>query len=149
LEIRNQYYYLCSIQLVLYYMKNKKELSEQLLEAWEETHKKGQLTLWIFLALRSGPKYVSEIKSFIETNTAQTIICEEQSLYRALRKFQVIEMAGFNPGKGDGGPDRKYYFITPMGEDILDRFIERNIRLFFKPEIESLMTRKQQNQTKS
>ncbi|HBB91074.1 MAG TPA: hypothetical protein DC042_05005 [Bacteroidales bacterium] len=128
-------------------MKNKKELSEQLLEAWEETHKKGQLTLWIFLALRDGPKYVSEIKSFIETRTGQTIICEEQSLYRALRKFQQVEMTGFTPGKGQGGPDRKYYYITPMGEDILDRFVERNIRLFFLPEIESLMKRKPTQQS--
>lgn len=124
-------------------MKNKKELSGQLLEAWEETHKKGQLTLWIFLALRDGPKYVSEIKTFIEVNTGQTIICEEQSLYRALRKFQLVEMTAFNPGRGDGGPDRKYYYITPMGEDILDQFIERNIRLFFRPEVENLMSRKQ------
>lgn len=143
MEIQNQYCYLCSIHLVLYYMKNKKELSEQLLEAWEETHKKGQLTLWIFLALRDGAKYVSEIKTFIEVNTNQTIICEEQSLYRALRKFQQVEMIGFNPGKGQGGPDRKYYYMTPMGEDILDLFIERNIRLFFLPENENLMSRKQ------
>jgi len=123
-------------------MKNRKELSEQLLEAWEETHKKGQLTLWIFLALRDGPKYVSEIKAFIESNTSQTIICEEQSLYRALRKFQQVEMTAFNPGKGDSGPDRKYYYLTSMGEDILDRFIDRNIRLFFLPEISNLMNRK-------
>lgn len=141
--IKKQYYYLCSIHLVLYYMRTKKDLSEELLEAWEETHKKGQLTLWIFLALRDGPKYVNEIKSFIETMTGNTIICEEQSLYRALRKFQAVEMTGFNPGKGDGGPDRKYHYITPMGEDILDQFIDRNIRLFLRPEIESLMNRKQ------
>ena len=127
-------------------MKNKKELSEQLLDAWEETHKKGQLTLWIFLALRDGPKYVNEIKSFIEVNTSQTIICEEQSLYRALRKFQAVGMTGFNPGKGDAGPDRKYHYLTPMGEEILDRFVERNIRLFFRPEIEMLMTRKPSQQ---
>ena len=128
-------------------MKTKKELSEQLLDAWEETHKKGQLTLWIFLALRDGPKYVNEIKSFIEVNTSQTIICEEQSLYRALRKFQAVGMTGFNPGKGDAGPDRKYHYLTPMGEEILDRFVERNIRLFFRPEIEMLMTRKPSQQS--
>jgi DNA-binding PadR family transcriptional regulator len=126
-------------------MKNKNEWSEELLELWEETHKKGQLTLWIFLALRDGPKYVNEIKTFIEVNTHQTITCEEQSLYRALRKFQQVEMTGFHPGKGQGGPDRKYYYLTPMGEEILDRFIDRNIRLFFLPEIESLMNKKQVN----
>jgi len=123
-------------------MKNNKELSVELLELWEETHKKGQLTLWIFLALRDGPKYVSEIRAFIEVNTLHTIVCEEQSLYRALRKFQMIEMVGYNPGKGQGGPDRKYYYITPMGEDILDRFIDRNIRLFFRPEIENLINKR-------
>jgi DNA-binding PadR family transcriptional regulator len=128
-------------------MKNKKELSDQLLEAWEETHKKGQLTLWIFLALRDGPKYVTEIRSFIESSTGGAILCEEQSLYRALRKFQLVEMTGFNPGKGEGGPDRKYYFLTPMGEEILDAFIERNIRLFFRPEIELLMTKKQSKES--
>ena len=37
-----------------------------LLNSWEETYKKGQLTLWIFLSLKDGDKYVDEIKYFIE-----------------------------------------------------------------------------------
>ena len=39
---------------------------EELLNSWEETYKKGQLTLWIFLSLKDSSKYVDEIKSFIE-----------------------------------------------------------------------------------
>jgi len=30
---------------------NKSNQSSELLSAWEETYKKGQLTLWIFLSL--------------------------------------------------------------------------------------------------
>ena len=123
-------------------MKDRKELSEELLELWEETHKKGQLTLWIFLALRDGPKYVGEIRQFIREKTDGAIVCEEQSLYRALRKFQQVDITTFHPGKGQSGPDRKYYSLTPLGEELLDRFIERNIRLFFLPEIERLINKK-------
>jgi len=46
-------------------MKNSNLLAE-LLATWEETYKKGQLTLWIFLSLKDGRKYVDEIKSFVE-----------------------------------------------------------------------------------
>ena len=65
-------------------MKKEEKLNELLL-SWENTYKKGQLTLWIFMALQESKKYVDEIKTFIESKSDSTIICEEQSLYRALR----------------------------------------------------------------
>ena len=52
--------------------------------------KKGQLTLWIFMALRESKKYVDEIKTFIVEKSGGTIRCEEQSLYRALRKMNTF-----------------------------------------------------------
>ncbi|SZD74185.1 Uncharacterised protein [Candidatus Ornithobacterium hominis] len=70
-------------------MKNDKKLNELLL-SWENTYKKGQLTLWIFMALQESKKYVDEIKNFIEKKSDGTISCEEQSLYRALRKYEHI-----------------------------------------------------------
>ena len=38
----------------------------ELLNAWEETYKKGQLTFWVFLGLKEGKKCVEEIKEFVE-----------------------------------------------------------------------------------
>lgn len=114
----------------------------ELLSSWEETYKKGQLTLWIFLALKDGQKYVDEIKEFIERKTNNTISCEEQSLYRNLRKFQHIEVVSFVNKKGNKGPDRKYYFLTELGKELLEKFIERNINLFFSDEIDELLKRK-------
>jgi PadR family transcriptional regulator PadR len=43
-------------------MMADEKLKTDLLTTWEETYKKGQLTLWIFLALRDGDKYMNEIK---------------------------------------------------------------------------------------
>ena len=118
-------------------MTNK--ILPDLLSSWEQTYKKGQLTLWIFLALKDGQKYVDEIKEFIENKSKNTIHCEEQSLYRNLRKYEHIDVVAFENKKGNKGPDRKYYFLTEMGAELLDHFIERNIKLFFTTEINNLL----------
>lgn len=110
-----------------------------LLEAWEETYKKGQLTLWIFLALKDKEKYVEEIKDFIETESNNSMKCEEQSLYRNLRKYKHIEVVDFTTQKGNKGPDRKYYFLTPLGKQLLEKFIQRNINLFLHGKINELL----------
>ena len=111
----------------------------ELLSAWEETYKKGQLTLWIFLSLKDGKKYVDEIKSFVEEQSNQTMTCEGQSLYRNLRKYQHIGVVNFETGKGNKGPERKYYFLTDFGKELLNQFITRNINLFFNQKIRNLL----------
>lgn len=119
-------------------MKNNDDL-KKLLNAWEETYKKGQLTLWIFLSLRDGKKYVDEIKTFITEKTNNTISCEEQSLYRNLRKYEHLNIVSFELRKGNKGPERKYYFMTDLGNKLLQKFIDRNINLFYATEINKLL----------
>ena len=118
---------------------NKNSQLSELLSAWEETYKKGQLTLWIFLSLKDGKKYVDEIKSFVEKESNHTMTCESQSLYRNLRKYQHIGVVDFEPGEGNKGPKRKYYFLTELGIELLNSFIERNINLFFSEQIKNLI----------
>lgn len=112
---------------------------EELLYSWEETYKKGQLTLWIFLSLKDGEKYVDEIKQFVESASKNTITCEEQSLYRALRKFEYVDILKYELKKGNKGPERKYYYLTELGQNLLNQFIKRNIQLFYSNEIKSLL----------
>jgi PadR family transcriptional regulator, regulatory protein PadR len=119
---------------------NNKQLSE-LLSAWEETYKKGQLTLWIFLSLKDGKKYVDEIKTFVEEQSENSMTCERQSLYRNLRKFQHVGVVDFEAGEGNKGPDRKYYFLTELGQKLLESFIKRNINLFFNKRIKNLINK--------
>jgi len=118
---------------------NNDKLLMDLLSAWEETYKKGQLTLWVFLSLKEGDKYVDEIKAFVEEQSNQTMTCESQSLYRNLRKYQHIGVVDFKAGEGNKGPDRKYYFLTSLGKELLNQFVSRNIHLFFNPKIKSLL----------
>ncbi|MBP6970726.1 MAG: PadR family transcriptional regulator [Bacteroidaceae bacterium] len=119
-------------------MKTEKMLDELLL-SWENTYKKGQLTLWIFMALQESRKYVDEIKSFIEEKSNGTISCEEQSLYRSLRKFEHIDVVAYELQEGNKGPDRKYYYMTEMGQELFNRFVNRNIRLFYSNEIINIL----------
>ena len=120
-------------------MKTDNDLHKELLSAWEETYKKGQLTLWIFLSLKEGPKYVSGLQESIQRFSKGTIHAEEQSLYRTLRKFYHLKMVDFSAGKGHKGPDRKYYHLTSLGESLLESFVERNIKLFFEEPLKGLL----------
>ncbi|MDR0431468.1 MAG: PadR family transcriptional regulator [Tannerellaceae bacterium] len=119
-------------------MKIEKKLQE-LLSSWEETYKKGQLTLWIFLSLQEGRKYVDEIKDFVEEKSNGTITCEEQSLYRALRKYEHVDIMSYELRKGNKGPERKYYYLTDLGQELFNLFIKRNIYLFYSDEIRTLL----------
>jgi DNA-binding PadR family transcriptional regulator len=119
-------------------MVNDKKLNE-LLNSWESTYKKGQLTLWIFMALQDSKMYVGEIKSFIEKKSNGTISCEEQSLYRALRKYEHIGVLTHDLKQGKKGPDRKYYHLTSMGQELFIQFVNRNIKLFYLPEIKNTL----------
>ena len=120
-------------------MKLKDLHLDDLLLSWENTYKKGQLTLWIFMALQEDQKYVEEIKSFIETKSNGTISCEEQSLYRALRKYELINIVAFDLREGNKGPERKYYYLTTLGQDLFHQFVERNIKLFYSEEIRNTL----------
>ena len=115
-------------------------LQEDLLGAWEETYKKGQLTLWIFLSLKEGPKYVTELQESVHRLSKGTISAEEQSLYRTLRKFYHLKMVDYSSGKGHKGPDRKSYQLTELGHSLLKAFVERNILLFFEEPMKALLT---------
>ncbi len=117
----------------------KNKLLDELLLSWENTYKRGQLTLWIFMALQESKKYVDEIKSFIEDKSNGTITCEEQSLYRALRKYEHVDVVAFEFQEGNKGPDRKYYYMTDMGQELFNQFVNRNIKLFFSKEITNIL----------
>lgn len=112
---------------------------QKLLHTWEETYKKGQLTLWTLLALLEQPHYVSSLRERIQQLTEGTMSAEEQSLYRSLRKLYDLEIVDYETRDGKKGPDRKYYRLTPIGEDLLNRFLERNIRLFLNDPIRSIL----------
>ncbi len=119
-------------------MRNDSMINE-LLNAWEETYKKGQLTFWVFLALKENNKCVEEIKEFVEKMSEGSMSCEEQSLYRNLRKFQHLGIVAYDCKRVSKGPERKYYRLTDTGKELFQRFVERNILIFTKKSIDNLL----------
>lgn len=114
---------------------------EKLLAGWEDVHKKGQLTLWVLLALKDGQKHMGEIKQFILEATNGSLQVDDKSLYRALRRYADVELTRYETLPGDRGPSLKAYALTPTGEKVLDAFVRRNIStVFYKPEIRQLIT---------
>ena len=85
---------------------------------------------------------MDEIKSFIENMSNNNISCEEQSIYRSLRKYLHLGIVEFNLKEGNKGPERKYYKLTELGDNLLNQFIERNINLFYDEKIKKLLKRK-------
>jgi PadR family transcriptional regulator PadR len=117
----------------------------KLLDGWNEVYKKGQLTLWVLLALKDGEKYMAEIKAFIAKHASKPIAADDQSMYRALRRYHAAMLISFTTAPGDSGPERKVYCLTPTGSRVLAAFTEQNIvNVFYDESIKALITRKEE-----
>lgn len=112
---------------------------EQLLENWEEVFRQGLLTFWVFVALRSAELDVQTLKHRIEALTEGTYPVAEQTLYRVLRKHYDLELVNCRQVPSPNGPDRKLYTLSSLGRRLLARFVRRNIGLFWRREIQSLV----------
>lgn len=111
-----------------------------LLAGWEDIYKKSQLTLWILLALKDAPKHMAEIKQFIVTISGDAMIADDQSMYRALRRFKDAQMVNFTMRAGQKGPDLKQYYLTSVGRNVLARFLDRNItNVFYSEQVQELI----------
>jgi DNA-binding PadR family transcriptional regulator len=106
------------------------DYNKLVLTSWEQAFHKGQLTFWILIGLKESPKCLEEILVFINENTNGVIMFDEQSIYRALRKYYDVELIDYELRDSERGPQRKYYSLTKIGSAILKEFIERNIKLF-------------------
>jgi PadR family transcriptional regulator, regulatory protein PadR len=120
--------------------KNLNDYERKMLEGWEDVFKKGQLTLWIMLAIKDGAKHMSEIKDFIFAATHGNVTADDQSMYRALRRYTDAELLEYTTEPGEGGPDRKVYNLTLSGLNVLQSFLQRNIvNTFYNSELKKLV----------
>jgi DNA-binding PadR family transcriptional regulator len=106
---------------------------DTLLNAWEATYKQGQLTLWVMLSLHQSPKTLPEIRDYLQTMTDGTIMADDKSLYRSLRRYYDTELTTFLTEQAPGkGPPTKRYSLTTTGERVLQTFVNRNITQLIK-----------------
>lgn len=110
-----------------------------LLEKWETVYNRGLLSFWILLLLHQRPMYAYEMQDEIRHLSAGTVAPEENSIYRALRRFAREGVVSSQRVRSDVGPPRRYFSLTPAGRELLARFISRNLLAFDQPEVRAVM----------
>jgi PadR family transcriptional regulator PadR len=108
---------------------------DELLSNWEEVYKKGLLTFWLLLFLHERPAYAYEAGPLVEQLSRGTVSVDENSIYRALNRFESFGLVGSELRDSDIGPKRRYYRLTPSGTDLLAAFLRRNILVFEHPSV--------------
>lgn len=108
---------------------------DDLLKNWEDVYKKGLLTFWVLLFLHERPAYAYELSPAIAELSQGTIVADDNSLYRALNRFESLGIVDSELRQSEVGPQRRYYRLTEAGTELLARFIRRNILVFEKPAI--------------
>lgn len=114
--------------------KNGNEIDALLLN-WEEVYKKGLLTFWLLLLLHERAAYAYEINDAVMKLSQGTISADNNSIYRALSRFEDMGIVQSELRQSELGPARKYYSLSENGLALLARFIQRNILLFETPGI--------------
>jgi PadR family transcriptional regulator, regulatory protein PadR len=112
---------------------------DALLAQWEETYKKGLLSFWLLLLLDQRKAYPYEIKAAIAEMSHTTINADENSIYRALNRFADSGIVDSEVIPSGTGPNRRYFFLTRLGHELLTRFIARNILVYEQPDVAELI----------
>ena len=112
---------------------------DTLLTQWEETYKKGLLSFWLLLLLSQRKAYPYEINNAIIELSQNTISADENSIYRALSRLAQSGVVGSELVPSETGPSRRYFYLTDLGRELLQRFITRNILVFQHPMVAGLI----------
>jgi DNA-binding PadR family transcriptional regulator len=84
---------------------------------------------------------MAAISNFIHEATVGTFAVEDQSLYRALRRYHDAELIDYQDVPVDKGPQRKKYALTKTGVQLLQGFLERNIiPVYYVSRVQKLIT---------
>ena len=116
-----------------------------LLNKWEETYKKGLLSFWILLLLYERPSYPYEMSAEVAKISQGTISVDDNSIYRALNRFESVGIVKSELQQSNTGPQRRYSSLTNTGKALLTQFIQRNIQVFETPSVSERITAVLQN----
>ncbi len=120
-----------------------------LLNKWEESYKKGLLSFWIMLLLYERPSYPYEMSAEVSKISQGTISVDDNSIYRALNRFELVNIVKSELQQSSTGPQRRYYSLTNTGKTLLTEFIQRNIQVFETPAVSERIATVLQNSSQA
>lgn len=126
----------------------KDDISD-LLVKWEESYKKGLLSFWILLLLYERPSYPYEMSAEVAKISQGTISVDDNSIYRALNRFESVGIVKSEFQQSSTGPQRRYYSLTDKGKTLLTDFTQRNIQVFETPSVSQRISTVLQNSSQT
>ncbi|MEO7841041.1 MAG: PadR family transcriptional regulator [Anaerolineales bacterium] len=120
-----------------------------LLNKWEEAYKKGLLSFWILLLLYERSSYPYEMSAEVAKISQGTISVDDNSIYRALNRFEAAGIVKSELQQSSTGPQRRYYSLTNTGKTLLTEFIQRNIQVFETPSVSERIATVLQNSSQT
>lgn len=121
----------------------------ELLNKWEENYKKGLLSFWILLLLHERPSYPYEMSAEVSKISQGTVSVDDNSIYRALNRFESVAIVKSELQQSSTGPQRRYYSLTTKGKALLTEFIKRNIQVFETPSVSERIATVLQNSSQA
>lgn len=112
---------------------------DELLEQWEQNYKRGLLSFWILLALSEREMYAYEMGNEIRLLSQETIVADDNSIYRALKRFADSGLVCSEQRPSEVGPPRRYFLLSDLGRTLLKQFIMRNLTVFQAPRVVKAM----------
>jgi PadR family transcriptional regulator PadR len=121
----------------------------ELLIKWEDNYKKGLLSFWILLLLYERPSYPYEMSAEVAKISEGTISVDDNSIYRALNRFESVGIVKSELQQSNTGPQRRYYSLTNRGKALLTEFTQRNIQVFETPSVSERIAAVLQNSSQA
>jgi DNA-binding PadR family transcriptional regulator len=78
-----------------------------------------------------------------------TISVDDNSIYRALNRFESVGIVKSELQQSNTGPQRKYYTLTSKGKTLLTEFTQRNIQIFETPSVSERIVAVLQNSSQT
>lgn len=120
-------------------MKQSSYHLEDLLATWEEVYKRGLLSFWLLLLLFQRATYPREVGQALAEISQDSISADDNSIYRALSRFEEMGIVSSELKPSEVGPLRKYYRLNEAGLQLLANFIQRNLLIFEQPSVKEQM----------
>ncbi len=108
---------------------------ETMLRQWEQSYKRGLLSFWILLLLNEREMYAYEMRDEIREMSLGAMVADDNSIYRALKRFAGAGLIRSEKRPSEVGPPRRYFALTEMGRELLAAFIQRNVLVFQQPQV--------------
>ena len=111
-----------------------------IVDSWTDTHKKSTLVLFILLALSIESSWSGQLRTFIDELSDGHLRVDEQSLHRALRRLDGLNVVTHTPEDvPSSGVKRKVYTLTQSGERILNAYLATTLSYTRNPRFQQLV----------